>query len=192
MATLTISFSPHFDSLQNTEPTSYPWLDQTSHRHVNPESDEAIMNRMLVILPALMLFSLDRPVVAELIDDRAITIHSAEEIAGKRLALIQYLWGDDGFPNKRLPNVVARVASPVKQLDDVERVDELRIDMAPGLEGLAYHFIPKTPNGVLVVVHHGHACSFDGNPSASDPGDGISRTIKAMLREGYEIGRAHV
>jgi len=179
--------APCLDSLQNTQPTRYPWLDQTSHRHVKPGSDEAIMSRKLFILPALMLLSLDCPVVAQLIDDRAITIHSAEEIAGKRVALIQYIWGNDGFPKNRMPNVVANVTSPVKQLDSVERVDELRVDMAPGLEGLAYHFIPTSPNGVLVVVHHGHACSLDGNPAAPDPGDGISRTIKALVREGYGV-----
>jgi hypothetical protein len=72
---------------------------------------------------------------APLIDDRVITVHSAREIAAKRRALIQYLWGAEGFPEKRLPNVVTNIASPVKQLTNVARVDELRINMAPGLEG---------------------------------------------------------
>ena len=145
------------------------------------------MKRKSAILSALMLISLVRPALAELIDDRAITIHSAAQIGEKRQALIQYIWGDGGIPKDRLPNVVPNVASPVKELEGAERVDELRIDMAPGLEGLAYHFIPKSPNGVLVVVHHGHACSFDGNPPPGDPGDGISRTIKALVREGYGV-----
>src|SRR3977135_85177 len=78
---------------------------------------------------------------AELLDDHAITVHSASEIAEKRKALIHYLWGSNGFP-KRLPDkTVTNIACPVKQLDHLERVDELRIEMAPGLEGLAYHFM---------------------------------------------------
>ena len=124
---------------------------------------------------------------AELIDDRAITIHSADAVAEKRRALIQYIWGPEGFPNRRLPEVVAKVDSPVKELVGVERVDELRINMVPGLQGLAYHFIPQRPNGELVMVHHGHACTFDDDPSPGDVGYGMQRTIKALLREGYGV-----
>jgi hypothetical protein len=124
---------------------------------------------------------------AELIDDRAITIHGAREVAQKRRALIQYLWGTEGFPGRMLPNVLTNVASPVKQLGELARVDELRIDMASGLQGLAYHFIPRRPNRELVVVHHGHACTLDDDPSPSDTGYGLQRTINALLREGYGV-----
>lgn len=135
----------------------------------------------------VILFSVVQPAFAQLIDDRTITIHSAPAIAEKREALIKYVWGADGFPRKRLPDVVANVASPVKQLDDLERVEELRIEMATGLQGLAFHFVPKKPNGEAVVVHHGHACSFDDDPSPNDVGYGMQRTIKALLREGYGV-----
>jgi hypothetical protein len=124
---------------------------------------------------------------APLIDDRAITVHSAREIAAKRRALIQYLWGTEGFPERRLPNVITNVAAPVKQLSRLSRVDEFRIDMAPGLQGLAYHFIPERPNRELVVVHHGHACTLDDDPSPADVGYGLQRTIHALLREGYGV-----
>jgi hypothetical protein len=124
---------------------------------------------------------------AQLIDDRTITIHSAREVAAKRRALIQYLWGKEGFPDRRLPTVVTNVASSVKQLSQLARADELRIDMAPGLQGLAYHFIPQRPNRELVIVHHGHACTLDDDPSPTDVGYGLQRTINALLREGYGI-----
>lgn len=125
---------------------------------------------------------------AQLIDDRAITIHSAREVAEKRRALIQYLWGSEGFPDRRLPNVVlTNVASPVQHLTHLARVDEFRIDLAPGLQGLAYHFIPRRPNRELVVVHHGHACTLDDDPSPADVGYGLQRTIHALLREGYGV-----
>jgi hypothetical protein len=125
---------------------------------------------------------------AELVMDRAITIHSSREVAQKRAALIQYLWGAEGFPERRLPNIViTNVASPVKQLGHLARVDELRMDLAPGLQGLAYHFIAQRPNRELVVVHHGHACTLDDDPSALDVGYGLQRTIDALLREGYGV-----
>ena len=125
---------------------------------------------------------------AQLLDDREVTIHSAREVAAKRRALIQFIWGADGFPKRRLPDVVVtNVTSPVKQLADLARVDEFRMDLAPGLQGLAYHFIPRNPNRELVVVHHGHACTLDDDPSPEDKGYGLQRTIAALLREGYGV-----
>jgi hypothetical protein len=124
----------------------------------------------------------------ELIDDRAITIHSAREVAAKRRALIQYIWGSDGFPKRRLPDVVVpNVPSPVRRLTELARVDEFRIEQMPDLQGQAYHFIPRHPNRELVVLHHGHACTMDDDPSPADIGYGLQRTIHALLREGYGV-----
>ncbi len=143
------------------------------------------------LLPlAILLIGLlaGRSEAAQLLDDRAITIHSTRDVAEKRRALIQYLWGAEGFPERRLPDVVVtNVVSPVKHLTHLARVDELRIDMAPGLQGLAYHFIAEHPNRELVVVHHGHACTLDDDPSPADIGYGLQRTIHALLREGYGV-----
>src|SRR5262245_45624282 len=125
---------------------------------------------------------------AELLVDRAITVYSAREIDQRRKALINYLWGAAGLPKRPVPNVeITNVVSPVKQLDHLARVDELRIDLAPGLQGLAYHFIPQQPNLGLVVLHHGHACTLDDDPSPQDVGYGLQRTIAALLREGYGV-----
>lgn len=125
---------------------------------------------------------------ATLLDDRAVTIRSAPEVASRRAALIRYLWGSDGFPATRLPEiVVTNIASPVRQLGSLARVDEFRMPLAPGLEGLAWHFLPETPNGGLVVVHHGHACTLDDDPGPSETGYGLQRTIQGLLREGYGV-----
>ncbi|MBM3835868.1 MAG: hypothetical protein FJ403_21905 [Verrucomicrobia bacterium] len=125
---------------------------------------------------------------AQLIDDRAITIQSARDIPQKRAALIQYLWGGEGFPDRRLPSYVAtNVTSPVQHLTHLARVDEIRIDMALSLQGLAYHFLAEQPNRELVVVHHGHACTLDDDPSPAEVGYGLQRTIQALLREGYGV-----
>ncbi|HAV63189.1 MAG TPA: hypothetical protein DCY13_12585 [Verrucomicrobiales bacterium] len=125
---------------------------------------------------------------APLTDDRAVTIRTADQVAERRRALIRYLWGDEGFPVHRLPDgVLTNVASPVKQLGHLARVDEFRIDMAPGLQGLAYHFIAGQPNGGLVVVHHGHGCTLDDDPGPLDAGYGLQRTINGLLREGYGV-----
>ena len=151
------------------------------------------MNRQFAMLPALLALSalcssLPAGRAAPLIDDRAITITNATEVARKRQALIQYLWGADGFPGKQLPTLVlTNVASPVQQLPRLERVDEFRFDQAPGLQGLAYHFIARRPNRQLVIVHHGHGCTLDDDPSPDDKGYGLQRTIAALLGEGYGV-----
>ena len=125
---------------------------------------------------------------APLTDDRAITVHSRREVEEKRRALIQYTWGTDGFPERRLPDVVqTNVVSPVKQLSHLARVDEIRIEMRTGLQGLAFHFVAERPNRELVVVHHGHACTLDDDPSPADVGYGLQRTINGLLREGYGV-----
>ena len=162
-----------------------------THRYsVTPHPFETLLAYSPPRLLALLVIGLiaSRVQSAQLIDDRAITVHSARQVAEKRRALIQYLWGAEGFPERRLPNIVlTNVASPVKQLSHLARVDEFRIDLAPGLQGLVYHFIPQHPNHQLVVVHHGHACTLDDDPSPADVGYGLQRTINGLLRAGYGV-----
>ena len=124
---------------------------------------------------------------AELVDDRAITLHSAAEITQRRNALIRYLWSTNGFPTRVPEQTLTNIPCPVKKLQHLKRVDELRIRMAPGLEGLAWHFLADQPNGELVIVHHGHACTLDDDPSSDDVGYGLWRTIQALLREGFGV-----
>ena len=125
---------------------------------------------------------------ANLIDDRAITVSTARDVAEKRRALIHYIWGSNGFPTKRLPTTVqTNVPSPVRHLSHLVRVDELQVDLVPGLQGLAYHFVPEHPNRELVIVHHGHACTLDDDSSPHDVGYGLQRTINGLLREGYGV-----
>jgi hypothetical protein len=123
----------------------------------------------------------------QLVDDRAITLHSATDITQRRIALIQYLWSTNGFPTRFPDQILTNIPCPLKKLQHLKRVDELRIAMAPGLEGLAWHFLADQPNGELVVVHHGHACTLDDDASPDDAGYGLWRTIQALLSEGYGV-----
>src|ERR1041385_3989866 len=96
-----------------------------------------------------------------LLDDREISIHTVKDIEEKRRALIKYIWGSSGFPERLSPTVTTNIPTPVQGLANLKRVDEFRISLAEGLEGLAYHFIPQRANQQLVVVHHGHGCTLD-------------------------------
>jgi hypothetical protein len=142
------------------------------------------MNASRSLPPAFMLVAalayLAVPSSAvELVDDRAITLHSASEVDARRKALIRFIWGEDSFPSG-LPDVVLKIDNPVKSVDGFARVDELRIDMAPGLQGLAWHYTSQKPNSELVIVHHGHSSDFAGDY-------GLVATINALLREGYGV-----
>src|SRR5687768_12692931 len=112
--------------------------------------------RLIVPLTLGMFVSRGQCATPKLVDDRTITVHTARLVNEKRRALIQYLWGADGFPRQRMPDsVMTNVVTPVKHLSQLARVDEFRFNQAPDLEGLAYHFIPRQPNRQLVIVHHG-------------------------------------
>ena len=123
-----------------------------------------------------------------LVSDREVTIQSESDIKARRKVLVDYIWGKAGFPDKRVPEVIVPgIQSPVDGLDGLKRVDEFRMELEPGHQGLAYHFIPEKPNGELVVVHHGHACSLNDDPSEKDMGYGLQRTIKALVKGGYGV-----
>ncbi|HKX60220.1 MAG TPA: hypothetical protein VJS65_00230 [Verrucomicrobiae bacterium] len=123
-----------------------------------------------------------------LVDDHAITLRNPRDIEARRKTLTEFIWGTEGFPRRRQPDlVVTNIPSPVRQLTSLGRVDELRFNLAPGLEGLAYHFVPTRPNGHFVVVHHGHACTLDDNSGPTNSGYGLQRTIHALLREGFGV-----
>ncbi len=141
----------------------------------------------LLIVCALPLSLVSR--AADLVNDKAITIHSSADIQETRKKLIEYLWDQAGFPSPdRFPNrVVTNIASPVHLLEHLRRVDELRMDLTPGLEALAYHFIAKNPKPEVVILHHGHACTLDDEASAKDVGYGMQRTINSLLGEGYGV-----
>ena len=181
---------------------SYPMVDCQPEAGFKPAlHDRNAIPRQAGCKPALRTFELLLTFLAlassvsamaanppELIDDRTITIHSSRDVAAKRRALVQYLWGAEGFPNRRLPDrVVTNVPSPVSHLSQLARVDEIHVDQMMGLEGIAYHFIPQHSNHELVVVHHGHACTLDDDPSSAEVGNGLQRTIAGLLNEGYGV-----
>jgi hypothetical protein len=123
-----------------------------------------------------------------LVDDRDITIATPQDVITKRAQLLQFIWGDDGFPSTKLPSAVELDdSSPVNDLTNLARVDTLTIGMEAGQTGYAHHFIAQRPNFRLVVLHQGHACTFDDSADLSDTGLGMKRTINALLADGYSV-----
>lgn len=123
-----------------------------------------------------------------MVDDRAVMVDAANASV-VRQALVDFIWGSDGFP-RGLPGSVQSIASPVGGLVNVRRVDELRIEMDGGEENVAQHFIAERSNRELVVLSLGHMCSL-ADAGKDDPFDdtgyGQQRTIHALLEGGYSV-----
>ncbi len=124
-----------------------------------------------------------------IVNDCAITIHSAADVTARRDQLIHFIWGAAGFPSAKLPaSVDQNVTSPVGGLTNLERVDTLHIAMDAGQVGIAHHFIPHDrKTNRLVVLQQGHACTFNDSTALTDDGYGMQRTINALLSDGYSV-----
>jgi hypothetical protein len=110
----------------------------------------SVDSRLITLMGLVLLLGFADQANA-LVDDHAITIGAPPQIAAKRQALIQFIWGNAGFPAAKLPSaVIKNVASPVDALENLKRVDELHIAMDAGEQGLAYHFIAQRTNNRLV------------------------------------------
>lgn len=144
---------------------------------------------VLILLAAVLCSS----AAAQLVDDRNITIASGTDVTAKRAAIVDYIWGTEGFPAAEQPTSVApNIPSPIGALENLERVDLLRINDNTPHPGRAFHFIPLRKNGQVVLVHHGHGTTFAGTAAFSDydPGHaglGLRRTIEALLVDGYGV-----
>jgi hypothetical protein len=137
------------------------------------------------LLIALCLLG-EVPVAAQVADDRQITISTPADVSAKRKALIDFIWGADGIPRSRLPKVEKDDLSPIAGLENLRRIDTLVIEMEAGQTAFAHHFIPKQPNGRLVIVHHGHAITFADGPQL-DSGYGMQRTINGLLKHDFSV-----
>lgn len=115
-------------------------------------------------------------------DDNEVTMASPAEVPARREALIELLWGPAGFPSDKLPDAVEKsVPSPIQTIPipNLARVDRLIIGMDAGVYNEAFHFVPQSANGRLVIVHGGHDYTLDLN--------GIPDTIAALVERGYGV-----
>lgn len=124
----------------------------------------------------------------KLIDDRKITVVTPAEAATKRAELIQFIWGDEGFPFGKLPSdVQLDIETPISNLPDLERVEILTIEMEGGIEGASSFFIPKHKNNRLIVIHQGHVCRLDDGIRSGNKDLGTTRLTNHLLSEGFSV-----
>lgn len=123
-----------------------------------------------------------------LTNDRSLQVTHAT-LQQKREQVIRYIWGQSGLP-RTTPAKIETTASPVPNLKNVASVETFTIRMEADQENTTYHFTPKRSNGRLIVLQHGHACTFD---DAQDPrGAGMAHAIDEFLGRGYGVLAAYM
>lgn len=108
-----------------------------------------------------------------------ITIRSSADAEAARLNLVQLIWGRRTLPDK-LPAVESSSIGEhlIEELDPlVERVETLVVILDAGMVTRAFHFIPRSGNGNVVILHDGHDDSV------------LQRTheIEELMRHGYAV-----
>lgn len=110
-------------------------------------------------------------------------------MTAKRKAIIRYIWAKDALPKNLLPAAIERDSIRPENLQNLGRVDTLRISMDVGVKGLSHLFHPKRQgNGRVVILHLGHTdgCTFNDNVPG-EPDIGMRRTINALLSAGFTV-----
>jgi hypothetical protein len=145
-----------------------------------------------------------------LVDDHLPTI-TAANADSRRQQLIAHIWGNSGFPSSKLPTGVVHLGTAIPSdlvpmggtLPNVQKIDQLNITMDAPVGGSAettftYHIVPSRKNNRLVILNPGHAaCAYNDDPAtpasdvppgaSSDVGQGMGRTLNALLLEGYSV-----
>lgn len=106
-----------------------------------------------------------------------MTIRTAADVDRRRLELVRLIWAKETLPS-RLPDAVATAVSDPRFADlaGLARIDRLHVRMDFGLDSRVLHFVPKRPNGTLVLVHDGHAAA-----------DALKPLIARLVERGYAV-----
>ena len=127
------------------------------------------------------------------IDDRKIKILTNTEATNKRLEIIQAIWDTNHLPGRSDVIVTPNIENPLSPTSVIARVDKIEIPThIPVAEGsetnkdLAYLFVPIQRNNRLVIVHHGHACTFK-DAYLGEGGYRMEVTIISLLAAGYDV-----
>jgi hypothetical protein len=87
----------------------------------------------------------------------------------RRARLRRFIFGRAGLPG-RLPTVQRGIEDSefADGLANLERIDRLEIRLPLGFTSVAYHVVPRRPNGQLLIYHNGHSHDFlDGKTTAA-------------------------
>jgi hypothetical protein len=108
-----------------------------------------------------------------------IHINTDNDISKKREELREFIFGQNGFPDEKLPDITSEnFADPdFEGLQNLNRIDKIEMIMEWGLNSIAYHFVPETSINMAIIYHQGHRGKFLEGKS----------TIQAFLAKGFDV-----
>jgi hypothetical protein len=111
--------------------------------------------------------------------DSLIHIQNPNDIVKHKNNLINFIWSGDDFPLSKLPsNIKMNISnSAYDKFTNLERIDEITIEMDFGINSISYLFIPESSNNKLIIYHQGH----DGNFYKGQ------ETIQFFLEKNYSV-----
>ena len=109
-----------------------------------------------------------------------LSVASPGDVAALRARLIDLIWGGAGFPAALQPTIVETAISDdvLGALPNLAAIDRLTVHMGGGVRSMLYHLKPAaSPNGKLVIYHHGFAGSIRDVPEV----------LGGFLERGYGV-----
>ena len=104
-----------------------------------------------------------------LVNDAKITV-TPSTVAARRQQIIDFIWGPAGLPKTK----------PTLGPDGV-----MKITMEAGQENSTRLLQPKQKTNKLILLQHGHSCSFED-------GAGLDHATTEFLKAGYAVLQAHM
>lgn len=106
-----------------------------------------------------------------------IRINNEEDIRVKRKAIINYLWGENGFPHNKMPNSVEDeiIDQRYNDVKNLKRINKLTISMEYNMAAVVYFFEAEKKNNKLIIYHEGHHGDFINEKN----------TIRFFVEKGY-------
>jgi dienelactone hydrolase len=143
---------------------------------------------------ALAIAMLPSPAVA---GDPIVAINTAADVEAKRAALVHYIWGTAWADVLTRKPTVQSPYAPVPadalpSVSNVKSIEQLVTVMSlPALTGgrpiehisTAYLYHPQSPNGRVVIVHHGHSCVLNG----TDAPYNLDKAIQDLVAANYAV-----
>jgi len=111
--------------------------------------------------------------------DSLIHIQNPNDVVKLKNNLINFIWSGDDFPLSKLPtNIEMNINNlAYDKFTNLERIDEITIEMDFGINSISYLFVPESSNNKLIIYHQGHGGNFYNG----------QETIQFFLEKNYNV-----
>jgi hypothetical protein len=111
--------------------------------------------------------------------DSLLHIQNQDDIGKLKNNLINFIWSGNDFPLSKLPDDIQMNISnsAYDELVNLERIDQITVEMDYGVNSISYLFVPESSNNKLIIYHQGH----DGNFYKG------KETIQFFLEKNYTV-----